>query len=170
MMRRLALASALFVAVGSAAPSMAVAGTADSNFQISASVNNNCTISTAALSFGAYNPGTGTSVTGTVTTNCTAYALAVITLSPGYNSDIDNPAENRRLKNVDNANYLSYNLYKDNAKTAIWGSGSSTSTDTGITVIGNGADKSTTVYGEIPAGQNVPSGSYTDTVTATVTY
>jgi len=170
MMRRLALASALFVAVGSAAPSMAVAGSNPSNLDISASVTNNCTISTAALDFGTYNPGTGTSVTGTVTTNCTVNAIALITLDQGFNpaTGSSNEVPLRRLKNGGSNNYLSYNLYKDDAKTMTWGNSTSNSSAAGI--FGNGAEKSTTVYGKIPAGQNVPSGSYTDTVTATVTY
>ena len=168
MMRRLALASALFVAVGSAAPSMAVAGTASSVIDISASVPMNCTISAYGMNFGAYSPTTGSRVTGTVKTNCTVNASAVITLSQGYYAatGTSDTAPLRRLGNADNTNHLSYTLYKDYEKTAIWGN----STSTGVTVTGNGTDKSTSVYGETPAGQTVPAGSYTDTVTATVTF
>ena len=168
MMRRLALASALFVAVGSAAPSMAVAGTADSNFQISASVPSSCTISAYGMNFGAYSPTTGSRVTGTVKTNCTSGASPVITLSQGFNpaTGSSDTAPSRRLKNAGSDNYLSYTLYQDYEKTAIWGN----STSTGVTVTGNGSDKSTSVYGETPGGQSVPPGSYTDVVTATVTY
>ena len=35
---------------------------------------------------------------------------------------------------------------------------------------GTGTETSLTVYGRIPAGQNVPAGSYSDTVVATVTF
>ena len=170
MMRRLALASALFVAVGSAAPSMAVADSNTSNLQISSTVSNNCTISTAALSFGTYNPGTGTSVTGTVTTNCTVDAIAFITLSQGSYpaTGSSNEVPSRRLKNGGSDNYLNYNLYKDNGKTMIWAN--SASNGNALAIFGYGTDESISVYGVIPAGQSVPSGSYTDTVTATVTY
>ncbi|MDD1420059.1 spore coat U domain-containing protein [Dolichospermum sp. ST_sed1] len=168
MIRRLALASALFVAVGSAAPSMAVADSSISGLDISASVSNNCTISAAGLSFGTYNPVEGRSVTGTVTTNCNLYATAVIKLDQGMNSATgsSSTAPLRRLRNDSNTNYLSYTLYQNSGKTTIWGN----STETGVTVTGTGSSKSTSVYGEIPAGQTAPSGTYTDTVTATVTY
>ncbi|MBO1056630.1 MAG: spore coat protein U domain-containing protein [Dolichospermum sp. JUN01] len=168
MIRRFALASALFVAVGSAAPSMAVADFNNSNLQISSTVSNNCTISTAALSFGTYNPVEGSNVTGTVTTNCTAYVNAVITLGQGFYSATgsSNEVPLRRLQNGASASYLNYNLYKNSGKTTIWGN----STSTGVTVIGTGTEESTSVYGEIPAGQSVAAGSYTDDVTATVTY
>jgi spore coat protein U-like protein len=167
MIRRLALASALFVAVGSAAPSMAVAQMASSSLDISSYVDNNCTISATSLDFGTYNPAEGSNVTGTVKTNCTVNANAVITLSQGYNSatNSSNEIPLRRLRNGD-TNYLSYYLYQNSGKTAIWGNG----VDTAVTVTGTGIDKSTSVYGVIPAGQSIPSGSYTDTVTALVTY
>jgi spore coat protein U-like protein len=169
MMRRLALASALFVAVGSAAPSMAVAGTASSNIQISSSVANSCTISAAALNFGSYNQTTASLVTGTVTTNCTSGASATITLNQGNNPVLNSNDEAplRRLSNTaDAANSLNYTLYQNSGRTNVWGN----STNTGVTVIGTSSNVSTSVYGVIPAGQNVPAGSYTDTVTATVTY
>jgi|LakMenE01Jun11ns_1017448.scaffolds.fasta_scaffold9950643_1 spore coat protein U-like protein len=168
MIRRFALASALFVAVGSAAPSMAVADFNNSNLQISASVPNSCTISTTALNFGPYNSGTVTSVTGTVSTNCTMNAVAVITLGQGFYSATGSSLEEplRRLQNGASANYLNYNLYQNSGKTTIWGN----STSTGVTVTGTGTEESTSVYGEIPAGQSVPAGSYTDNVIATVTY
>jgi spore coat protein U-like protein len=167
MIRRLALASALFVAVGSAAPSMAVADSNTSDLRISASVPNSCTISAGALDFGAYSPTTGISVTGTVTTNCTVNANAVITLNQGVfsASGSSDTAPSRRLYNG-NAGYLSYTLYQNSGKTTIWGN----STGTGVTVTGTGSNQSTSVYGIIPAGQSVPEGSYDDYVVATVTY
>jgi spore coat protein U-like protein len=170
MIRRLALASALFVAVGSAAPSMAVADSNTSNLDISASVQNNCTISAAALSFGTYSPAASKSVTGTVKTNCTVNANAVITLSQGNNSATGSSDELplRRLKNGGSDNYLNYNLYKDNGKTMIWPNSDSNGNALGI--YGYGTEQSTSVYGEIPAGQTAPAGDYSDTVTATVTY
>lgn len=169
MMRRLALASALFVAVGSAAPSMAVASTATSNLDISASVPANCTISTSPLSFGSYDPignNSDLSGTGTVTTTCTSGASATITLGQGSNpgGGSTNASPSRRL--ADGANRLSYFLYQDNAGTTVWGN----TAGTGVAPTANGTAQDSNVYGAIPAGQNVPAGSYSDTVTATVTY
>jgi spore coat protein U-like protein len=170
MIRRLALASALFVAVGSAAPSMAVAGSNTSNLDISASVPSSCTISTVGLTFDSYSYASGldTDGVGTVSTNCTVNTTAVIKLDQGNNfaTNSSNTAPLRRLKNTDTTNYLNYTLYQNSAKTTIWGD----STNTGVTLSGDGSDGPTTVYGRIPGGQSVPAGSYSDTVTATVTF
>ena len=168
MIRRFALASALFVAVGSAAPSMAAEGSSTSSIDMSVSVSNNCTISTPSLDFGTYNPAASKNVTGTVKTNCTVAANAVITLDQGsYRAtNSSDTAPLRRLKNNGSNHYLSYTLYQNSGKTTIWGN----STGTGVNVLGNGSEQSASVYGEIPTGQTVPAGYYLDVVTATVTY
>ena len=170
MMRRLALASALFVAVGSAAPSMAVAGNTSTTFQISASVPSSCTISTTALNFGTYDRVIGSNVTATVTTNCSVNASAQIMLGQGLNSDTasSNDSPLRRLKNENGGtiNYLSYTLYQNSGKTTIWGN----STNTGVNVVGNGNNQVSSVYGAITAGQSLPAGTYTDTVVANITF
>jgi len=61
---------------------------------------------------------------------------------------------------------LNYYLYLDAACTQIWGDGTgSTYTATGEQ---NRITQHHTVYGEIPAGQNVSVGTYGDTITITV--
>jgi spore coat protein U-like protein len=63
------------------------------------------------------------------------------------------------------ANNLTYELYSDAGLTSAWGSTLATGesyTSTGI------ANATRTIYGEIAAGQDVPAGAYTDTVTITV--
>jgi spore coat protein U-like protein len=101
-----------------------------------------------------------------VTTNCTNGAYAVITLSQGSYpaTGSSDTAPSRRLKNGGSDNYLSYTLYKDYQKTLIWPSSDSNG------IFSDGTEQSTTVHGEITPGQNVPAGTYTDTVVATVTY
>ena len=68
--------SVLVSAVSLAAASTAFAGSATSNLAMSANVTANCTISTAAVAFGAYDPivanaATPLDTTGTVTITCT---------------------------------------------------------------------------------------------------
>ena len=41
---------------------------------------------------------------------------------------------------------------------------------TGLAYTGTGASQDLTVYGTLPGGQNVPVGSYSDTVVATITF
>jgi spore coat protein U-like protein len=63
---------------------------------------------------------------------------------------------------------LDYNLYQDSTRTVIWGDGTGGSQ----TVVQPSPPLNTnidvTVYGRVPAGQDVSSGSYSSTVTATI--
>ena len=62
---------------------------------------------------------------------------------------------------------LSYAMYQDSARSVNWGMTIGTDTVTGT---GNGSAQAITVYGQLPAGQYVAPGAYSDTITATVTY
>ena len=62
---------------------------------------------------------------------------------------------------------VNYTLYSDSGRTTIWGN--TVSTDT-VAATGNGASQSYTVYGRVPAQTTPAPGTYTDTVTVTVTY
>lgn len=66
--------------------------------------------------------------------------------------------------------YLSYNLFRDLSRTAVWGY--STGLDTGsitLTVPNKSSRTATfTIYGRIPAQQDVPAGSYADAVIVTI--
>ncbi|MFN7413133.1 MAG: spore coat U domain-containing protein [Dolichospermum sp.] len=172
MMRRLALASALFVAVGSAAPSMAVAdtATATSNIGISASVPNNCTISTSPMTFAAYDPignnaSSDLNITGTVTTTCTSGASATIMLSQGNNAGNGSTDTLPIRQLAAGANKLSYNLYQ-NTQNTVWAN----TNETGVSPKATGIPTVMNVFGRILRGQNVPAGNYTDSVQATIAY
>ena len=76
---------------------------------------------------------------------------------------------------------LSYNLYLDTGYTLIFGNGASGTYDITVCYPGgtvtcagatgqSGVTYSGTVYGRLPAGQNVMAGNYTDTLVVTVTY
>ncbi len=69
------------------------------------------------------------------------------------------------------SNALQYNLYKDSAHTIIWGDGSNGTAIIAGTGSNNGnVGTSSTIYGNIPAQQDVPAGSYVDTITITITF
>lgn len=73
----------------------------------------------------------------------------------------------RQMQGTTNtAALLNYALYRDTGRTQNWG------TATGATVTGTALATPTalTVYGQIPAGQNVAADAFTDTVQVTVTY
>jgi len=163
--RLLSLVALVFLAVLTQS-SIAQAGSTTTNLNVSATVTNNCSISTADLAFGTYDPiATNASSpkdsTGTVTITCTTGAVTNVALDTGAN----NSGTTRRMKA--GSNYLTYEIYQDSGRTTVWGSGTS-KLDTGTAPNFNA--RSFTAYGRITAGQDVPSGSYTDTVVATVNF
>ena len=135
------------------------------NFKVTADVTANCTISAADLNFAAYDP-TGSAVPGQsdITLKCTNGTTWDVGLSAGAFSGA---TTSTRKMTGPGAFALSYSLYSDASHTTNWGSASGTDTKTGT---GSGANQTLTVYGLIPAAQNVGSGHYEDTITATVTF
>ena len=70
-------------------------------------------------------------------------------------------------KMTSGGNTVSYSLYTDSGRTTVWGN--TVGTDT-VAATGNGADQSYTVYGRVGTQTTPAPGSYSDTVTVTVTY
>lgn len=158
---------AVIAAALSLAPLAALAATATDNLSVTATVGDNCTISTAPVAFGAYDPivtnaSTPLDGTGTVTITCTQGATTSIELGLGSNANVSQ----RRMKDA-GTNYLNYELYQETARTTIWGT-TTAKKDTGIAP--SSAARAFTVYGRVTAGQDVPLGSYSDTVLATVNF
>jgi len=161
-----------FAFVGTLASGQASAATATANLSVTATVAASCSISTTALGFGAYDPVGANAAspldgTGSVVVTCTSGAPATLTLGQGANAAAGstNTAPVRRMKNAGGA-FLSYSLYQDTAHTTSWGN----TAGTGVAQTGTGTAASVTVYGRVPAAQNVGSGAYSDTVVATVTF
>lgn len=144
------------------------AASVSASLTVSASVANNCTISTAPLAFGAYDPvvtnaATDLDATGTVTIACTKGAASTIGLNLGNNAS----GSTRRLSDG-SSNYLTYEMYQDGGRTTVWGnSGAGLLTPA---VAPSKAARNFTVYGRVPSNQDVPAASYSDTVTATVNF
>lgn len=146
-------------------PAMA-AQTVTTQFNVTATVLNNCAVSASDLAFGNYSASSGTPVTATTTLSvtCTASLSYSIALDGGTTTGL---VAARAMKDA-NSNQLNYGLYTSGAYTTMWGDGTgATQTVPGT---GTGAVQSVTVYGRIPAAQYVAAGSYADRVTVTVTY
>jgi spore coat protein U-like protein len=150
----------------------AYAGSDSSSMEITASVSANCTISAAPLSFGAYDPvSTNASspldASGSLTVQCTQGASASIVLSQGSDADAGSSDSSPMRRLADGAgNHLSYSLFSDAGHSSAWGN----TELTGVGHTGTGSAVAISVFGSIAAGQNVPSGSYSDTVLATVNF
>jgi spore coat protein U-like protein len=132
-----------------------------------------CTMSVTNVSFSTYDVfGTAPvdSDSGKVNVSCTSdVGRATVTIGKSATSGSFNP---RQMKCTTGTDVLSYNIYTTSARAAIWGDGTGgTSTVQANRPSGKPQPWATalTMYGRIPAGQNVSVGSYSDHVTVTVT-
>lgn len=148
----------------------AFAGTDTDNLEVTASVQNSCVITGGTLAFGVYDTVTGAQLDAStsISVECTTGATATIMLGQGANADTGSTddAPLRRL-NDGGTNYLSYQLYSAANRGTVWGN----TAGTGVEYTAASADAfAETVYGRIAGGQDVPAGSYSDTVIATVSF
>ena len=146
----------------------AFAGSATANLSVTASVSANCTISTSPVAFGAYDPVSANAAanlngTGTVTVACTKGTAATIDLGNGANLS----GGSRRMASA--SDFLKYALYKDAARTQVWGTGMAGGTTYAYTAASKNS-VAVTVYGTVPQNQDVTVGAYADTVVATINY
>ncbi|MBO9880013.1 spore coat U domain-containing protein [Xanthomonas sp. D-109] len=134
-----------FVASATAAPTCTIASIADLDFGTQSGLIDN------ALNY-----------TTTLSMNCRARTAWQVSLDNGQNAS----GNVRRMRSA-SGQYLTYELYRDAARTQRWGSTLNTDTLTGI---GTGIAQSLTLHGRVPAQQTPAPGSYSDVVKVTVTY
>jgi spore coat protein U-like protein len=152
-----------FVALGMISTSaVAQANPATTTFGVSATVLKDCTVSATALSFGNYT-GAVNSAQSAVTVTCTNLTTYTVGLGTGLAPSAT--VTTRAMQN--GTTLLNYGLFSNATWTSNWGNTSATNWVAGT---GNGAGQVLNVYGQIPAAQYVTPGSYTDTISVTVTY
>jgi spore coat protein U-like protein len=128
-----------------------------------------CTIaSVAGVALGTYDVFDAAPVdsTGTITYECTGVVetdTVQITVSTGGGGTFSPRAMSA------GAETLSYNLYLDAARTVLWGDGTAGTSTYGPLQPAEG-QTAVTVFGRVPAGQDVAAGSYSDTVVITVIF
>ncbi len=162
--QRLALAAAV---CGLIALPSAHAATTGGTLTVTASVASVCLISNGTLAFGSYDPTSGSVHNGstTVTLTCTLGTPYKIGLDAGTGSG----ATVSLRKLTSGGNTLSYRLFRDAGRTLNWGNTPSTDTLDATSSAGS-LTNTITIYGQIPASEAVPTGSYSDSVAITVTY
>jgi spore coat protein U-like protein len=176
----LVLASMLGVGAAMLSSAPAHAASATSNLSVTASVTANCTISTTAVAFGAYDPvvanaSTALNGNGSVSIACTKGSAPNITLDLGANAS---GSQRNMLVTGGGTDVLAYQLYQPPNTTpgtactfpgsTVWGT--SVATTFTPTAPSSKTGRSYNVCGTVAAGQDVSVGSYQDTVVATVNF
>lgn len=123
-----------------------------------------CTVSVAGgIVFGAYDPLSATALdsTGRILLDCPPGQIVAIALGTGQSGTF----AARELRGP-NGDTLRYNLYRDAARTLVWGDGSSS-----VALSMDGAKgKTVDVYARVFGGQDVSAGAYADTIVVTVEF
>lgn len=147
--------------------SYANAATKTDAMQVTATVSKNCTIDAPDLSLGAFDGTNDLTANSNISVRCTSTTPYTVTLSTGSGTYVD-----RTLKN--GTDTLHYNLYTSNTYAAVWGDGTNSSVTQAGTGAGMGTAQTLTVYGRLLASANTGpvgvSGTYSDNITATISY
>lgn len=131
-----------------------------------------CSVSAQPVSFGNYDPLAALAADGAgqVSVTCSnainlplSYAVSLSTGASGSYASRELASGTGRLR---------YNLFTDPTRLLVWGDGSAGTTRVSHTLLATllGATANHTVYGRVPARQNVAVGVYADTITVTLEY
>ena len=158
---RLARLLGLALALGAAAPALAVT---------------TCNGSNVALSLGTYDAFQSTPLdsSGVFVVNCIRIGgprTTSVTVGIGPSS-VSGTIATRRMRLAAGTDLLTYNLYRDAGRTLVWGNTVGTNTVAQSISLNNfevGA-LTFTIFGRIDALQDVRAGTYNDSLTLTVTF
>jgi spore coat protein U-like protein len=158
MKKRIILLAVFAVFALVAMSGVSMAATRTNNLNVTASVAANCNIiSVTDVGFGAYDPTSATDldVNGDLTFRCTkntAYKTYLV--------------GTRQMVGAVNADNLNFELYSDAGRTTIYPSDNSG----GSSNAPNNSPITSTIYGRVPALQDVSVDTYSRVLTATVEY
>lgn len=135
---------------------------AQGTLTVTATVSKHCQVDSTSLAFGAYSPFDATPVVAEADfdVRCTRHAsdLPVVQLGNGANY-----SGGRRM--TGGGEYLNYFLYSDSARLLPWDT-----TNTVTIPSPSMAGSTLTVYGRIPAGQDIIAADYSDSVIISVNF
>ncbi|BEN39591.1 hypothetical protein SMKC049_13830 [Serratia marcescens] len=156
-----------------------IASTVNDTFLVSAVIAGGCAFGSGSgggnTNFGTINFGeradvstnvdvTSTSGAGSLIVTCTPGTAITIALDYGLNGG---SSSNRYLINSQGTRTLAYQLYKDSGYSQVWGTGSLANAIATFPA----TTQTYTIYARLFATSNLPpAGTYTDTVTVTLTY
>lgn len=174
MLKRSLVAVALLSTAALPFGSALAATAGPSNFTVSATVANNCSISAANVSFGTVNAGSAaTNTSSTVTLTCNKGAtVSSVALNNGAN------ASGTQKRMINGTEFLNYNIdvptgaaFNGCPAAAAGPEWNATNTIVATPLFTTtGGPKQINICASIPANQFPAAGSYTDTVAVTATY
>lgn len=165
----------------SSIPAAQAAGTLQGNLGIQIIIGPGCTVNNSSsaagtntfgsISFGTYpslaNAIIGQSVGASAGSSFGINCATGTTYSVALNSGTAATGNQRRMSG--GGDFIPYNLYKEAARTNLWGDNSNGATP--LTGTGSGANQEIVVYGRVPSQVTTPpAATYTDTVLVTVTW
>jgi spore coat protein U-like protein len=151
-----------------AAPTCSVAWTSGGSFpfSVSATLVNDCNISASNIDFGTSGIlGSARTANGTVSAQCTAGDSYSISLNSGTTPGAT--LTDRQMRSG-GGSVVHYQLYTASNLASVWGDGSAGTSPVGA--VGTGSLQTYTVYGLVAAQSTPAPGTYTDVITATITY
>jgi len=158
------------LAAAAVAAGVAHAATTTTTFAVTATVLSTCSATAATLAFPNYTPGGGSQIGNTtISVKCTKNTPFTVALDAGSTTG-DTFAQ--RLMGS-GANTLQYNLFTSAGLATVFGDGTGGTAMVPGTGLGVATANSVQVFGQVPdsaTNQAAIAGSYSDTITVTVTY
>jgi spore coat protein U-like protein len=157
----------LALAVSPATPRAQTVYTATAGMPVRIEIVASCIVSASDLNFGAYSSKDSATLLGqtTVQLQCGAQTTAEVSLDAG--SGPGGNTSRRRMEQDAGQDRLDYDLFQDAGRTVHWGDRSGVDT---LEVQTAGVPLAIPVYGQVPGGQRVRDGTYSDTITVRVVY
>lgn len=136
-----------------------------------------CTVAAVNLAFGPYYPFAPAPLdfNGSVTVTCAASSGALpLQIALNVGSITGGGASYAERTMAKGADYLGFNLYKDGARSVVWGDGTagSQTVTAPASLATDGGTATFAVYGRVRVGQRRydPPGNYASTITVTLSY
>ena len=152
------------MAAGSLSGNLGVQLTTGNGCQVTGGTQGGSTSDFGLINFGTHpalnntiNAQSASTTASPIQLNCTLATAYTITLNSGANAS----GNQRRLALA--GAYINYNLYSDSANLVAW-------PVAGVSGVGTGNAVDFTVYGQVPPQTTPAAGTYTDTVTVTITW
>ena len=136
-----------------------------------------CSVAASPLAFGSYQSNQMHSIdsAGSLTVSCTRDALDAAAVTVSYDIDISRGGSgNFAIREMlSGANRLQYGIYRDPLRSLVWGDGSAGSARVSSSLTLSAPLTATAVhavYGRLFGRQNVIPGTYSDSITVTLSY